>query len=397
MTDSFSSIAAMIAVTALLASAPRPVFAAAPVEPTTPAEDAPEGPTDALDDVLESAARAGELQGVFLVIDDGEIVYERGLGTDGSVGDLPITPDTRFEIASLAKPLTAIGIMTLVESGAIGLDDPAADHVPGFPYADITVRHLLSHTSGLPGHEAFLTEHWEAGGRATPRALIAALREADIEPSAAPGARVGYSNLNYWTLALMIEEVSGRRYAAFMHNRVFVPLGMHRTSVRCAPLRPETAPPGLAVGEVRGDDGSWTRAGDTPGTAFVDFLSATEGDVHITSTARDVARLAAVTRGASILGPASVEAMITPVTLADGSMATGGGWKPYAAGLGWKLSRPAEVWHDGNWGGFVSYASFEPRSGDGLIYLLRRPPSDYRLVNRVFGAAEAVQNATDGD
>ena len=371
-----------------------PAVAAGSPEPRPAAGEA--GALETLDAVLERVHEEQGASGVFLVVDGGQVVYERGFGDDGGSEAAAITPDTRFEVASLAKPMSAVALLTFVEDGVIALDDPVAEHLPGFPFEDVTVRHVLSHTSGLPWHGSFLREHWRADRESTPEALLSALAESGVGLDAEPGTALRYSNLNYWTVARLVESVSGRPFAEVMRERVFGPLEMDATAVRTGELRAETAEGGVAVGEVRNASGAWVRAGDTAETAFVDFLAQTEGDVHVTSTARDVAKLRRVLRGEAVLDAATVGAMTTPVILENGALAAGGGWKPFAVGLGWKLSRPAEVWHDGNWGGFVSFASFEPPANDAFVYLLNRAPADLSVVGEVLAAVDGVLNSGEG-
>jgi CubicO group peptidase (beta-lactamase class C family) len=348
-------------------------------------------PHERLDELLDRLAADVSLRGAFLVLNDGEVVFAKGLGTDGGESNRAIDADTRFEVASLAKPLTAVGALTLIDAGRLELSDDVKSYLPDFAFEGVTVRHLLSHTSGLPNQFTFFAMVSTMPSPANNDALIGLLETLDIELEAEPGEAFVYSNLNYWVLARVIEEASGESYSTYLHDHVFVPLEMDRTSVRATIVRPDTVPEGVAVPFVREADGEWAIAGTTESTAWIDELAVTVGDAKITSTARDLAKLLPVVRGEVLLDRDTAALMTTPTKLSTGKMAVGGQWKPFAMGLGWKLSQPGEVWHDGNWGGFVSYASFEPRSGDGLIYLLNQQPDRFDVLPELLSAVEAVQ------
>src|SRR5205823_2963456 len=97
-----------------------------------------------------------------LVAQDGKVVFERSFGYADVVGRAPNTGSTSFPIASITKTLTATGVLQLVSQGKIQLNDPVVKYLPGFPYTGITVRHLLSHTSGLPSYNTFFDTEKDA-------------------------------------------------------------------------------------------------------------------------------------------------------------------------------------------------------------------------------------------
>lgn len=351
-----------------------------------------------LDRVIDDLEVSASLRGNLLVLDDGEIIGEWSIGVSrADTGEL-ITPDTRFEVASVAKPFTAVGVMVLVEKGLIGLDEPAALYLSGFPYPSVTIRQLLSHTSGMPGHESFIEEYWlaERGvavedladwdsvrdrvGVVNNRETLAIFSEKQPELVGEPGTVFNYTNTGYWVLARIIEEVSGRSFAEFMQDEVFIPLGMGRTSILRSSLTLETAPPGVAVGEVQNASGEWIEAGSNADTRFVHFLAGQQGGVHVTTTARDLTKLLPLLRGESILSRESVAIMTAPGTYADGAMIEVRDWAKYAYGLGWKIDDDGTLWHDGDWAGYRAMIRLNPVTGDGMIYTLSRPPTNWEWL-----------------
>jgi CubicO group peptidase (beta-lactamase class C family) len=188
------------------------------------------------------------IPGVALAIVHGDqIVHMQGFGVADSSGR-PVTPQTPMMLASLNKPIIGVAIMQLVESGRLALDAPVQQYLSYFRVADeaasaqITVRHLLQHTSGLP-EKAGAENAWVKDD--SPGALEARVRElSTIQLISAPGADYHYANPNYQTLALLIQQVSGQSYEAYMQEHVFAPLDMRQTFTS-----PEAAQPhGLAQG-----------------------------------------------------------------------------------------------------------------------------------------------------
>src|SRR5262249_39028474 len=160
---------------------------------------------------------------------NGKIIKMKGFGLANLELNAPVTEDTVFEIASVTKPFTATAIMMLVEDGKIGLDDEIRKHLPELPVAwsGVKVRHLLSHTSGLPSymsHPGFAELNRKPSG---PRDFVELVSGLPLQFQ--PGEKYDYVNTNYVLLGLMIERVSGKSYNAFLKEKMFGPLGMNHT------------------------------------------------------------------------------------------------------------------------------------------------------------------------
>ena len=119
--------------------------------------------------ILAPLVAAHELSGAIVLSRDGRVVYERGIGLANVAAGLAFTPDTPADGASLAKTFTAAGLWSLVAEGRVNLDAPVTTYVPEFPHADTTVRHLISHSNGLPADYAFFDPHVEPGTVRTTR------------------------------------------------------------------------------------------------------------------------------------------------------------------------------------------------------------------------------------
>ncbi len=168
---------------------------------------------------------------------DGEFVWEEAFGWADRENRVLATPHTPYSLASISKPITATALMTLVEQGKIDLDQPANSYLGNAKLKavegsanDATVRRIANHTSGLPLHYQFFYAD-EPYSRPSMDETIR--RYANLVR--VPGERVQYSNLGYGVLDYIISRHSGRSYAGYMREAVFVPLGMFRSSVDVSP------------------------------------------------------------------------------------------------------------------------------------------------------------------
>jgi CubicO group peptidase (beta-lactamase class C family) len=159
------------------------------------------------------------------VVARGEKVLELAIGVADSDGAEP-TPDTQYRVGSITKTFTAAAVLTLVDEGKVGLDDPLGRHVAAAGDRPLTVRRLLSHASGLQREP--VGNVWETFDFPTMPELLATLDEA--EQVLEPAAWFHYSNLAYALLGEVVSQTSGRPYAEFVQERLIAPLGLRRTS-----------------------------------------------------------------------------------------------------------------------------------------------------------------------
>src|SRR3712207_2833814 len=209
---------------------------ARPVMATSPGSTPDVARIDAF--VREQVQRHG-IPGLALAVVDGDqIVHLGGYGKADQSGRA-VTPQTPFVLASASKSLTALAVMQLVEAGKVELDAPVQRYLPWFRVADpvasqqITVRHLLHHTSGLPKSAGI-----DAATVATTSdsALEALVRELSTVELAAPvGTTWQYSNAGYATLGLLVQTVTGQSYEGYVEQLIFAPLQMRASFTAEAP------------------------------------------------------------------------------------------------------------------------------------------------------------------
>lgn len=176
---------------------------------------------------MAAAERIDRFNGSVLIARDGKPVFSRGYGMANFEWEIPNSPKTAFRLGSITKPFTAVAIMLLQERGKLSVSDPACKYISECPAAwePITIRHLLTHTSGIPNYTAFpgFLEK-RAMMPLTPAELLADYKAKPLD--FAPGEKNSYSNSGYHLLGIIIEKASGKSYADFLQENIFGPLGM---------------------------------------------------------------------------------------------------------------------------------------------------------------------------
>ena len=314
-----------------------------------------------------------------LVRRDGHTVFQRGYG----VGDLrtsrKIDEVTDFRLASFTKQFTSMAVMLLVRDGKLRYDEALTDIFPGFPeYAHaITLRHLLTHTSGLPDCEdAMDAREWTPEHQIQDEDVLALLQR-QTAPKFTAGTSWAYSNSAYVVLGLIVAKASGEPFEQFLQERIFRPLGMANT---LAYRKGRNTVPDRALGHSKKSGG------------FVETdqssTSATLGDGGVYSNLADLAKWDAALQDHTLLGEREMSAALTPVRLANGGapnwpVAPGGDnlnpGKPVAYGFGWFLDpyqgRP-RIWHSGSTQGFRTAIERFPAEKLTVIVLANRTDLD---------------------
>ncbi len=174
-------------------------------------------------------ADAGLFSGVVLVSKGREKIYEQAFGLADREFNVPNSMQSRFHIASLSKPITAVAVLRLVEQGKLNLEDHLSKFVADFPSGDkITIEELLTHYSGLADASADADFNEWSRFPQTTTALVERAKKKPLQSE--PGTHYFYSNSNYHILAFIIERLSGQNYGAFVENEILKPAGMNNTA-----------------------------------------------------------------------------------------------------------------------------------------------------------------------
>ncbi len=300
--------------------------------------------TQQADKVFTNLSRNG-MNGVVLYAEQGELVYERAFGwrdlSKRQKDSLRI--DDAFQLSSDSKMFTAEAVMLLKADGKLDYDDEVRKYIPEFPYEGVTIRHLLTHCSGLPRYDSMADEFWP--DRKKPfsnEALIAMLAEKTPDPYGTPGGGYFYNNINYALLASVVERASGQHFEDFMRERIFEPCGMTHSYIYS--MRDDTAVSLYMPVEVHGHD--VYRSG--PVKAQNDYLNGVMGDKIMFSTVEDLYRY----------NQALDQALLLPDSLQREAFMPGSPkWKnDENYGFGWRMSKehPDAYFHFGWWKGYRS-------------------------------------------
>jgi D-alanyl-D-alanine carboxypeptidase len=309
-----------------------------------PSPAAPEALVTAARQAAAAAMEAGVPAVQIAVSHRGRVVYSEAFGTTNQESATAATPRSVLRIGSITKQFTAAAILRLSERGALSLDDRIEKYVPEFDTRGrtITLRHLLTHTSGV-------VRSWWFGPNQPVNPFSPVKREQVINAlnarpfDFAPGTNWNYSNAGYMLLGYTIESVSGMSYADFIHTELALPLGLIDTGVCGTHSLPLREGYGLV-------NGSWVRQSSLHPSAIL-----SEGS--LCSTASDLVRWSYLLANGYAMLPASYAAMTTPARLQNNTVVPLG----YALGVTTQkmVGHPA-VSHGGAVSGFRSFLLYLP-------------------------------------
>lgn len=304
-----------------------------------------------------------------LVVRDGEPVVRRSYGLADLERGTPVTPATNFRLASVTKQFTAAAILLLAEDGRLGLDEPARKWLPTLPAAAnvVTIRQLLTHTSGLVDYEEVIPESMT--GQLHDADVLALLEDQD-RTYFPPGTSYRYSNSGYALLALVVERASGQSFAEFLQARIFQPLGMTGTVAQQEGIS-TVAHRAFGYSDV---NGSWARTDQSQTSAVL-------GDGGIYSSIDDLAKWDAALYDGRLLSAESRRLAFTPATPTDD--------RAVAYGFGWRITGDS-VWHSGETMGFRNVIVRYPERRLTVVILTNRnDPEPYRTALAIAAIAEA--------
>lgn len=309
-------------------------------------------PQGSIEDFIDRAMPASGVPGLaYAVVADGDITSAGARGVVRLGGDTAVTPDTPFVIGSISKSFTALAVMQLAEAGKVDLDTELShylDEFAGRPAGAITIRQLLSHTSGFSTVQGNAGHPDATGGKDDLARGVARL--AEVTPSYPPGQKWDYSNANYEILGRLIEVVSGQEYQAYVETHILEPLGMEHSFVADGEIHAS-----MATGH-RPWFGTKRPLPETP----TDRTTAPQGG--IIASANDLARyLAMMMNGKDdVLSAEGKALMMQPASAVSPDY--GFGWNVYSdAGV---------VWHDGVSPGVETLASMLPAQKKAVIVLV---------------------------
>jgi D-alanyl-D-alanine carboxypeptidase len=356
----------LVAALIWFAAAPsaQPVWAAPSTQPT-PLSAALQSKIDT--DVRALLSAAHVTGATVAIVRGGTTVYARGYGLRDVAKSLPADAQTRYEIGSITKQFTAAAILQLKEAGKIDLDATVATYLPSISHAkEITVRQLLTHTSGLADYVSIPNFETLAANPATFDQLMARISGAPL--GFTPGAQFGYSNTNFLILGRIVELVSGQSWEAYVRQHLFAPAGMTDS----ATMAQESELADMARGYV------YAQGRSAESKPIAESWASSAGG--IVSTAGDLQKWGDALSSGRIISVSDYQLLISPARLGDGSAAE--------YGFGMKIDRfegQPRIWHDGNTSGFDGSDQFFPSQDVRIIVLANTVDADSdKIVEHVY-------------
>lgn len=339
--------------------------------------------------IVQPYLAQGQFPGVSVaVVSDGQVTLEQGYGAANVSAGTPVTADTRFDIGSVTKTFTALGVLLLYQesqgtSRPLDLDAPIGQYLQNtrafkLPprWSQATVRELLDMSSGIPDVED--SQPWQAQIRSI----------ANQPLRFAPGTAASYSNTNYLLLGELIEQWTGERYGTFIQDRILAPLGMSETQE----LNGNAMVSNQAIGYNASRNGRWPKAALWTGNE----MYAAAGMV---STARDMGTYMTALLGGRLLEPSTYATMWTATPTPQY-----GANPPYDAvyGLGWDTAidtaaGPVQVTKSGSVRGYTTQLILDPAADSGVFLTFNSNyaganPSNalaYNLAASIFQASQS--------
>lgn len=326
-----------------------------------------------LKSVMETYHRFNMFDGSVLVAKEGKVVYKGAFGLANREWNIPNTTDTKFMIGSVSKPLTAVLALIQVQKGLLSLDKTISDYLPDYSKKNgsrITIRQLLSHTSGMPNYEIMADFFPKISRQEFSREAYIKLYM-DSALLFEPGSSYAYSSWGYYTLGYIMEKVSGKSYAQLMKEDIFDQLGMNGSGsyyhTQVVPRR------------ATGYD--YTLGGYT--SADFRDQSNTMGTGDIYSTVEDLMKFHLALTNNTLLNKQLTDEMFTP------------GIRPWRYGFGWfnqqfRYSPTDSVfanYHLGMTEGFLSFLVRVPSTNSLVVFLCNSSPTHF------FGIAGSLLKA----
>ena len=266
-----------------------------------------------------------DFSGVLLIAENEKPVYHQAFGYREFEPQIPLQTSDIFELASVSKQFTAMIIMMLKEKGKLSYDDLVEKYLE-IPYKGITIRHLLTHTSGLPDYQEIMDKYWDKTKVAGNPDCIEYLNKYAPPKRFEPGEKYEYSNTGYLLLASIAEKASGKDFIDMCRKWIFRKLKMKSTGIRT--LAQKKAIKNFAIGHIYVEErNKYVRADSFPSSDYTIWLGNRKGPGRISSTAADLLKWDRALYTDKLINQLTLEEAFTPMKLNKDSLSNYGfGW-----------------------------------------------------------------------
>jgi CubicO group peptidase (beta-lactamase class C family) len=299
----------------------------------------PQSEIQKIDSLLNRVLSNYRFNGNALVAYKGYPIFRRGNGFKDLNSEDTLNFNTAFQVASVSKTFTATAILMLSEQGYFCLDDSVQYFIPEFPFDNVTIKHLLQHTSGMQNYMYYVDHQWEENKPLNNEDVLELLNSNDPRLNFKPGRKHDYSNTGYTILALLVERVSGKPFHQYLEENIFSPLQMDHTF--CWNKEAIDTITNIATGYAR-RGWRYRKFDHNP-------LDEVLGDKSVYTTVDDLLKWDQALYTDQLISDSLKEEAFTPVMLRRN--------RTYKYGYGWRLKEEhgkKVVYHNGLWNGFTS-------------------------------------------
>ncbi|TXD84533.1 beta-lactamase family protein [Subsaximicrobium wynnwilliamsii] len=308
--------------------------------------------TKRLDSLFIEFRKYEEFSGNVLVAENGKIVFQNSYGLANEETNQKLNTETVFELASVSKQFTAMGIVQLHKDGKLSYNDLIDKYIPELKnYKGITIKNLLTHTSGLPDYMSVADKKWNKSQIATNDDIISLFQEFEPEQEFEPGQDYAYSNTGYLILGTIIERVSGKSFEEYLNEKIFKPLEMKETLVYRRRYEPKEVS-NYAQGYIYSDSLNRRILPDENGKEnFYIYLDGIVGDGMVNSNLHDLLKWDRALYTNYLINEQDKNLIFSPNKYSD-SLETN-------YGFGWYIKKDTTygkiVSHGGSWAGYSTY------------------------------------------
>ncbi len=330
--------------------------------------------TGRIDSLMKIKSELNSFSGVLLVAENGKPVYYKAFGYRDFAKRIPLVKTDIFELASLSKQFTSMIIMMLKEKKQLNYDDSLSLYI-NTPYKGITLRHLLTHTSGLPDYQEIMDQHWDKTKVAGNPDAIAYLNKYAPPALFKPGSKYQYSNTGYLLLASVAEKITGRDFIDLCRQWIFLPLKMNNTDIRSLSVKASIV--NFAIGHVYVKDWQrYVRADSFPSSDYTIWLGNRKGPGRISSTAEDLLLWDKALYTHKLVRQETLAEAFRPAVLTDGTVSD--------YGFGWVISSDSNlgkiVYHTGDNPGYHTQIRRFISSNKTIILLNNNASDDMSAI-----------------
>ena len=315
-----------------------------------------------------------DFSGVILIAENGKPIYHKAFGYREFADQIQLQTTDIFELASVSKQFTAMIIMMLKEKGKLNYEDSVSKYLV-IPYKGITIRHLLTHTSGLPDYQDIMDKYWDKSQVAGNPDCIEYLNKYAPPKNFEPGEKYAYSNTGYLLLASIAEKASGKDFIELCRKWIFRKLKMKSTNIRT--LDEKKATKNFAIGHIYVEErNKWIRADSFPSSDYTIWLGNRKGPGRISSTTADLLKWDKALYTEKLIRQSTLQDAFTPMKLNDGSFSN--------YGFGWSLRT------DTAFGKIVSHTGDNPGYKTEIIRYIDKKRTIIVLNNNAYSEFNSI-------